>query len=171
MHISSCKDGTYCAMNQTNTKAICYSATNSNYDFYVSLVNPFVVLQSHGYGKQLNLHVKEMKKYMLMEEKILILISLTSWHYRLSYAGHISCTSLSCRCGIVFRAGSQLFQVNFSKVSLLFKMERMQIFWASLHLNSKPVHLLRTFVLQGLTLPVCLPSSHQVWPQVPCSPT
>lgn len=59
MHISSRKEGTHCAMNQTNTKAICYSATNSNYNFYVSLVNPFVVLQSHGYGKQLNLHVKE----------------------------------------------------------------------------------------------------------------
>lgn len=67
MHISPPKRSTCSAVDQTNAKAICYPETNSNYNFcYISLVNPFVLLQSYGYGKQLNLHVYEMKKYMLM---------------------------------------------------------------------------------------------------------
>ncbi len=93
MHVSPRKEGTRGAMNQTNTKAICNPETNSNYDFcYVSLVNPFVLLQSQRYGKQFNLHVKEMKKCVLMVEKILIPISLTSSLDQLSYVIHMSCT-------------------------------------------------------------------------------
>lgn len=66
-HGSPHKESTCSAMDQTNIKAICYPETNSNHNFcYVSLVNPFVLLQSQGYGKQLNLHVYEMKKFMLM---------------------------------------------------------------------------------------------------------
>lgn len=63
------------------------------------------------------------KKYMLMEEKILIPILVTSWHNQLSYVGHISRASLSCRCGIVFRASSQLFQVHFSKVQVFYSKQ------------------------------------------------
>lgn len=39
--------------------------TNSNYDFcYVSLVHPFVLLQSHGYGKQFNLYVGDEEAFV-----------------------------------------------------------------------------------------------------------
>ena len=78
-------------MDQTNTKAIFYPETNNNYDFcYVSLVNPFVLSQSHRYGKQLNFHVWDMRKYMLMVEQIFIPISVTSLLSQLSYVVHTS---------------------------------------------------------------------------------
>lgn len=39
--------------------------TNSNYDFrYVSLLYPFVLLHSHSYGKQFNLHVGDEEAFV-----------------------------------------------------------------------------------------------------------
>lgn len=98
MHVSPCKEGhARDAMNQANAGAVCHPATNSNYDFCsVSLVRPFVLVPSRGYGKHFNLYVWEMKKYMLMVEKILIPILLKSLLHQLSYVFHTSCVVFSC---------------------------------------------------------------------------
>lgn len=79
-------DGAHGAMNQRNTKAICHPETNSNYGFcYVPLVKAFVLLWSSRYGKHFNLPVWELKEYILMAEKILIPVLLTSFLDPISY--------------------------------------------------------------------------------------
>lgn len=89
--IQHARQHTWCNQPNKHQSHLLSRETNSNYHFcYVSLVHPFVLAQSHGYGKQFNLYVGD-EEMFADGENILIPISP---HHRAELGS--SCFSLCC---------------------------------------------------------------------------
>lgn len=87
------KGRTHGAMNQTNTKVICYPERQTAITISVTShwLNHLFFSGATGMENSFNLHVYETKKCVLTVENILIHVSLTSCLNRLSHAGSLCC--------------------------------------------------------------------------------